>query len=96
MKIRIALATPARQEVIALEVPEGTTIAGALAQARAFERFPELAGAQTGIWGRVAPVDTTLRDGDRVELYRPASADAKAMRRERAGVRPSGKPRSGP
>lgn len=36
-----------------------------------------------GVWGRVMPLDTVLRDGDRVELYRPLVVDPKVARRER-------------
>lgn len=46
-----------------------------------------------GVWGRVMPLDTVLRDGDRVELYRPLLVDPKVARRERfarQGARASG------
>ena len=36
-----------------------------------------------GIWGRVQPLDTLLRDRDRVELYRPLLVDPKEARRLR-------------
>ena len=38
---------------------------------------------QIGIWGRVCRPDTPLRDGDRVELYRPLQVDPKEARRQR-------------
>lgn len=40
---------------------------------------------QVGIFGKKKSVDTILRDGDRVELYRPLLADPKESRRRRAG-----------
>lgn len=36
-----------------------------------------------GIWGRRAERGQLLRDGDRVELYRPLLVDPKVARRER-------------
>ncbi|MES2186962.1 MAG: RnfH family protein [Pseudomonadota bacterium] len=36
-----------------------------------------------GIWGRAAELDTPLRPGDRIELYRPLRVDPKIARRER-------------
>lgn len=37
----------------------------------------------TGVWGRRAERDQLLREGDRVELYRPLLVDPKVARRER-------------
>jgi putative ubiquitin-RnfH superfamily antitoxin RatB of RatAB toxin-antitoxin module len=42
---------------------------------------------QVGIFGKKKPLDTVLREGDRVELYRPLLADPKETRRRRAGPR---------
>jgi putative ubiquitin-RnfH superfamily antitoxin RatB of RatAB toxin-antitoxin module len=36
------------------------------------------------VWGRWATLDSVLRDGDRVEIYRPLQADPKEVRRRRA------------
>ena len=38
---------------------------------------------QIGIWGRACRPETPLRDGDRVELYRPLQVDPKEARRQR-------------
>jgi uncharacterized protein len=35
------------------------------------------------VWGRVTPLDHVLRDGDRVEIYRPLTVDPKEARRLR-------------
>ena len=96
MRILVAAALASRQEVTELELPEGATVGDAIARADVAGRFPELADAQTGLWGRPVPATHVLREGDRVELYRPVSADAKSMRRERAALRPSRRSRTGP
>ena len=96
MRILVAAALAGRQEVIALELPEGATVGEAIARSGVAGRFPELAGAETGLWGRPVPPARVLREGDRVELYRPVSADAKSMRRERAALKPSRRSRTGP
>ncbi len=36
-----------------------------------------------GIWGRKVAAEQVLRDGDRVEVYRPLRVDPKVARRER-------------
>lgn len=80
------------QGVIDLELPNGATVASALAAARAVLREsapaaadePQWVDGVTGVFGEVCGRDRTLRDGDRVELYRPLSVDPKAARRARA------------
>jgi hypothetical protein len=37
-----------------------------------------------GIFSRKVPLDHVLRDGDRVEIYRPLICDPKEMRKQRA------------
>ncbi|MBK7660706.1 MAG: RnfH family protein [Betaproteobacteria bacterium] len=96
MRILVVAALATRQEVISLDVPEGTTAGEAIALAGVTGRFPELAGAEAGLWGRAVTPARVLREGDRVELLRPVSADAKSMRRERAALRPSRRSRTGP
>ena len=86
MKIGVALARPGFQEVVELELPEGSTVADAIAAADLPVRWPGVdpASLTAGIWSRECAVTTPLREGDRVELYRDMLADAKAQRRERA------------
>lgn len=43
----------------------------------------DLQAAATGIWGRKAALGQRLREGDRVEVYRPLQVDPKVARRER-------------
>ncbi|MEZ5608428.1 MAG: RnfH family protein [Burkholderiaceae bacterium] len=64
-----------------LWLPAGTTLGQALAAAG----WSAEAGDEAGIWGRRAPLGQALRDGDRVELYRPLKVDPKRARRERFG-----------
>ena len=98
MRVQVAVALPSLQEVIELELPEGATVADALAAARLAERHPgvDFDAMRTGVWSREASGELRLRDGDRVELYRALRADPKDMRRRRARLRPSTRSRSGP
>lgn len=98
IRVTVAVAWPRRQETIALELADGSTVADALAAARLAERFPgiDVARLKTGIWSREAARETPLREGDRVELYRPLAADPKEVRRARARLRTSTRSRSGP
>lgn len=85
MKVAVAVALPGRQEVAEVDVPEGATAREAVEASGIRERFPELdfAALRWGIWSRPCKPDAPLREGDRVELYRPLAMDAKDMRRAR-------------
>ena len=98
IRITVAIALPGHQEVVAVELADGATVAEAIAAARLSERFPgvDMAALKTGIWSREASLATVLRDADRVEIYRALKADPKAMRRSRARFRSSTRSRSGP
>ena len=97
MRVSIAIALPERQEVIDLELAAGSTVADAIAAAGLGQRFPglDVAALQLGIWSREVEPSATLRDGDRVEIYRKLKADPKDMRRARARARTSPRSRSG-
>jgi putative ubiquitin-RnfH superfamily antitoxin RatB of RatAB toxin-antitoxin module len=97
MRVAVAVALAAKQEVVELVLPEGATVADALAAARVEERFGVAASARVGIWSRPCGRDAPLREGDRVEVYRELQADAKAQRRARARLKPSSpRSRNGP
>lgn len=68
-----------------LLVPEGATVLDALRSSGLLDAMEEsqLNPEWLGIWGRKASPSQTLRDGDRVEIYRPLQVDPKVARRER-------------
>ena len=98
IRVLVALALPGRQEVLELEMPEGSTVRDAIVAAKLGERFPgiDVGGLEAGVWSRVASAATVLREGDRVELYRALKADPKDARRARARLTPSTRSRSEP
>ena len=94
LQVEVAAGLPERQLVIALTLPEGATVADALAAAALPSRLPdlELDLERIGIFGRVCRADRLLVDGDRVEVYRPLKADPKEVRRQLAELERTGKP----
>jgi putative ubiquitin-RnfH superfamily antitoxin RatB of RatAB toxin-antitoxin module len=67
-----------------LTLPAGSMLAHALVASGVLERHGlTLEQAPVGIWGRRARADTLLRQGDRVEIYRPLLCDPKQARRLR-------------
>jgi putative ubiquitin-RnfH superfamily antitoxin RatB of RatAB toxin-antitoxin module len=84
--VEVVLALPEKQKLVAMSIAAGSTLADAIeksAIADMFEEF-ELDLTRVGIFGRKASPDQVLRDGDRVEIYRPLIADPKEVRRQRA------------
>lgn len=86
LSIEVVFATPDRQESVSLDVEPGTTLGEAIERSRVQKLFPEvdLGACSTGIWNRVQPRETVLKDGDRIEIYRPLEIDPKERRRQRA------------
>ena len=78
--VEVVFALPDRQTLRRVVLPEGSTVEDALA-ASGLAREPHQA---VGIYGKEVPVGTIVRDGDRVEIYRPLRADPKEARRRRA------------
>ena len=79
MRIEVAWSVGARRvEVREIVLAAGATVADA---ARAVGWAGD--GEQAGVWGRRQPLDQPLRDGDRVEFYRPLRVDPKEARRLR-------------
>lgn len=84
--VEVAYALRKRQALVAVEVEERATIEEAIQHSGILEAFPEinLRRAKVGIFGRPVALRTLVRDGDRVEIYRPLIADPKEARRKKA------------
>lgn len=86
ISVEVAYARPDEQVIIPLLVGEGATLEAAIAASGILERFSEidLSVNKAGVFGKACRLDQILRDGDRVEIYRPLPADPKESRRLRA------------
>ena len=84
--VEVAYALPEEQAIISLRVKEGTTALEAATQSGVTERFEgvDLENSKLGIFGKAVSPSQALREGDRVEIYRPLIADPKEVRKERA------------
>ncbi|GGE53571.1 UPF0125 protein [Streptosporangium jomthongense] len=87
-QVEVAFARPDKQEIIPVQVPEGTTALEAVKLSGIVEIFPEIDpdSIDMGIFGKVIknPAKHEVRTGDRVELYRPLKIDPKQARLNRA------------
>lgn len=84
IRVEVAAAWPEQAWSTALRLARGATVGQALAEPAVQERFPDALGLPVGIFSHRCTLDQPLRDGDRIELYRPLTIDPKRARRERA------------
>jgi uncharacterized protein len=89
--VSVVYALPERQWLVGVRVPRGTRVGEAIDRSGLAGQLPgvDLGRLPVGIFGRPSSRDAELREGDRIELYRPLLCDAKETRRQRAE---SGKP----
>ncbi len=83
LKVEVVCAEKKCQQVVSLVVDEGAS-AGDAARASGLIPIEAVAGdnpLHLGIYGKSVSPDAVLRDGDRVEIYRPLKIDPKAARR---------------
>ncbi|MCL2590782.1 MAG: RnfH family protein [Betaproteobacteria bacterium] len=87
IEIEVVYALQNYQDVIMVKMPEGATAREAVEASGLLLKYPEIELGERnklGIYNKPARLDTVLREGDRVEIYRPLIADPKAVRRQRA------------
>jgi uncharacterized protein len=85
MNVGVCYAEADRQLWMRLEVPDNSTIEDAIKLSGVLKLYPEinLAGQKVGIFGKIAALDTPVKDGDRVEIYRQITADPQQVQRRR-------------
>lgn len=84
--VEVVYALRDEQKTVSLRLDAGVTVQQAIRASGLLEPATAIdANASgAGIWGKRVSLDQILRDGDRVEIYRPLLADPKVSRRERA------------
>jgi uncharacterized protein len=84
--IEVACVAPEGAFLVPLSLPSGSTVADAWQASGLAQRIAGVVASDdnVGIFSRRCTLATALRDGDRVEIYRPLLADPKDLRRQRA------------
>lgn len=84
--VEVVYALPGEQDVVQVRMDEGAPVEAALNASGILARRPEidLKTQRIGVWGRPVTLTTVVRDGDRIEIYRPLRADPKQARHHRA------------
>lgn len=86
IRVMVACAESDRAFLRELVLPQGTTAIQAIEASGLRAAWPdiEVMPECVGVYARKIDLHTTLRDGDRVEIYRPLRVDPKEARRKRA------------
>lgn len=89
ISITVAYASPLQQKEIALQVEEGCTILQAVVLSNIATVFPEIIipPKHVGIDGKSATLETKVKKGDRIEIYRELQRDPKQLRREKVSLK---------
>jgi hypothetical protein len=83
--VEVVYALPDRQRVVAVPWRPGITAQEAVQASGLVGEFPDIAGRPMalGVFGQPIDGRRELREGDRVEIYRPLQADPREARRRR-------------
>lgn len=86
LNIEVAFGTSTEQCIVEVELAAGATIQDAVQASGLQEAFPtfDFTLLRKGVWNVVKGDEHCLKDGDRVEVYRPLIIEPKEMRRRRA------------
>lgn len=86
--IEVAYATPALQRIIELRVAADCSIESAIHQSGILSIFPEinLSKQRVGVFSQPRKLSDRIKEGDRIEIYRPLAMDPKEARRARANA----------
>ncbi len=84
--IEVSYALPDKQIIIPVLVNEGISVKEGIELSGVLTKFEgiDLSSNLVGIFGKLTTLDKTLRNLDRIEIYRPLAADPKEIRRKRA------------
>lgn len=84
--VEVAYALPEKQYLQRVTLEEGATVEEAIHASGllTLRRDIDLTKNKVGIYSRPVKLGDSVKDGDRVEIYRPLIADPKELRRQRA------------
>lgn len=86
ISVEVAYALPDEQVILYLNMPTDSTVEEVIKRSGILENYPQidLSTDKVGIFGKMCKLTATLRDKDRIEIYRKLIADPKESRRQKA------------
>jgi putative ubiquitin-RnfH superfamily antitoxin RatB of RatAB toxin-antitoxin module len=75
-----------------VNLPDGSKVQDAIDRSSVLRQSPgiDLATQRVGVFSKVVGLDSPLEDGDRVEIYRPLTADPKTIQARAKGKATTG------
>ncbi|WP_409202818.1 RnfH family protein [Vibrio sp. SS-MA-C1-2] len=85
IRVEVVYPLPHQQKIFQLMVTQTSSIEEIIRKSGVLESYPEidLSKNKLGIYSRSVKLSGSVRDGDRIEIYRPLIADPKEIRRRR-------------
>ncbi|MGD8588111.1 MAG: RnfH family protein [Chromatiales bacterium] len=83
MNVGVAYADKFKQVWLRLEVPDDSTVLDVIHRSGMLNRFPEidLNKQKVGVFGKLIKLNSRIKEGDRVEIYREITADPELVER---------------
>jgi putative ubiquitin-RnfH superfamily antitoxin RatB of RatAB toxin-antitoxin module len=83
MHIGVAYADKFKRTWLSFDVPDGSTVREAIERSGVLSQYPDidLEAQRVGIFGKFTKLDARVKEGDRVEIYRPITADPETVER---------------
>lgn len=85
MHIGVCYAEAERQVWLRIDVPEASLVEDVIERSGILKRFPEidLNKQKVGIFGKLVKLDSPVKEGDRIEIYRAITADPKTVKKRK-------------
>jgi len=83
MKVGVAYNNNTKQFWVNIDIDENSTVIEAIHKSGVLQKCPEIdvENSKIGIFGKMVKTDKILSEGDRVEIYRPITADPLTVHR---------------
>jgi len=83
MHIGVAYADKFKRTWLTFDVPDDCTVRDAIERSGLLGQYPDidLDSQRVGIFGKFTKLEARVKDGDRVEIYRPITADPETVER---------------
>jgi len=86
INIELIYPLPDEQFLMTIEVEQGITVEKAIELSGILQKYPQidLKINKVGVFSKTVKLTETLREGDRIEIYRALIADPKEVRKKKA------------